>query len=80
MHSKFPPVCRANGDVASGPKEQGCISEERYDHRGPNPNVLTGKLFCFVMVTNPAPILARSSQYMTNQKDLREERTPSGVS
>ena len=80
MHSKFPPVCGANGEVASGPEEQGCISEERYDRRGPNPNVLAGKLFCFVVVTNPAPILARHSRYMTNQKNLRDELTPSGVS
>jgi hypothetical protein len=63
VHLKFPPVCWADGDIASGPEEQRCVCEEGDEHGDPNPNILANILLCPVTIADPAPIL---SQHVVN--------------
>jgi hypothetical protein len=60
MDSEFPPVRWADSDVASCPEEKRCIGENAYKHCGPNPYILAGILFRFVMIADPTPILPES--------------------
>jgi hypothetical protein len=57
VNLKFPPVLSASSNVAPSPEKQRCVGEEGHKHRSPNPDVLTGILFCFVVIANPTPKL-----------------------
>jgi hypothetical protein len=81
-HFKFPPSSVTDCKVTSGPEKQWCVCEEGYKHRGPNPNILTSILICFIVVADPTPKLLQQpiGVKRTTVKHGMEELTPTGVS
>jgi hypothetical protein len=61
-----------DGDIASGPDKQWCIREERDNHCGPDPDILTGELFCTIAIPDPAPILFVNMSWKSNSVEHEE--------
>jgi hypothetical protein len=70
----------ADGDDASGPEKQWRVREKGNNHRDPKPNVLAKKLFCFVTIADPAPVLSQHSINTRPQLNyMNKGLTPTGL-
>lgn len=71
LNLKSPPVRFADRDVTSGTEKQRCVGKKGSEYCDPNPDVLTNKLFCFVLVADPTPKLSpKLHKYETCGEDI----------